>query len=153
MASAGTPTSNPLSRIALESPPWLAVALSIGGRIAGAALAVYIAQDQSYDRTQVFAIGLAILAALSLAGMLQLPLGLGGFVPALAAGTLFFAGAVLLDQAAGVLMLIAGAAAFAGVLMANHRDGADPGRGIGAFFFGLGVVFALVWIVKFTVEG
>lgn len=145
-----TGPSNPLSRIALEAPAAVGPVISIVARVIGAALVLYIATDQSYDRTQVFAVGLAVVALLSIVPM---PDGIGGFVSALAAGALFFGGALLWDQAAGVAMLVAGAVAWIGTLIANHRVGLEPGRGIGGFFFGLRLAVAGVAAILFTVEG
>lgn len=142
--------SNPLARIALEAPALFGPAISIGARGVGAALALYIAQDQSYDRTQVFAAGLVVVAVLSVVPM---PRGIGGFASALAAGALFFGGAMLWDQAAGIAMLIAGAAAACGALIANHRAGASPAAGVAGFFIGLGLDVAGVVAIALTVEG
>ncbi len=151
-APAHTEASNPLSRVALEAPAWLGPAISIGARVIGAALALYIAQDQSYDRTQVFAIGLAVVVALSL---LPMPRGIGAFAPALAAGALFFGGATLAGEtpAAGIAMLIAGAVATCGALIANRRAGAALAAGVAGFFIGLGLDIVGVVAIALTVEG
>ena len=144
--------SNPLSRIALEAPAALGPAISIGARVIGAALALYIAQDQSYDRTQAFAAGLVVIAALSIVPM---PRGIGGFAPALAAGALFFGGAALAREtpAAGVTILIAGATAACGALIANHRSGATPVAALIGFFAALPALIAAVALIALTVEG
>ena len=154
MMKAQTPSgaSNPLSRIALEAPGALGPAISIGARVVGSALALYIAQDQSYDRTQVFAIGIAVAALISL---VPLPRAIAVFVPALAAGALFFGGAALAGEtpAAGIAMLIAGAAAMCGALIVNQRAGASPAAGLASFFIGLGVDVAGVVAIALIVEG
>jgi hypothetical protein len=142
--------SNPLSRMAVEAPAMLGPALSIAARVAGAALAAYIASDQSYDRTRIFAIGVAALALISI---IQTPPAARVTLSALASGLLFFAGALLLDQAAGIGMLAAGAAAICGVLIGHHRGGGMPGEPIGGFFFGLGLTVLWVAVIIFTVEG
>lgn len=138
---------NPLSALALESPPVFGVALSIGGRVIAAALALYIAADQPYDPTQVFAIGLATIAMVSLAPM---PGGLGTWISGLAAGTLFFSAALLFEQAAGVGMLITSVAAMLGILVMTQRAGREAGTPLGAFFFGLGVTAAW-WSLTFLI--
>jgi hypothetical protein len=142
--------SNPLARVALESPAWFGAALSSGGRTAGAAIALYIATNQSYDRTQVFSAGLAVLAAASLAPSASI---LARFAPALAAGALFFGGAALATQAAGVAMLVAGVMAACGALIANHRAGLPPTNAIGGFFFGLAVTVGSVVLIALMIEG
>lgn len=142
--------ANPLATFALESPPVLGPALSIGGRIAGALLALYIAADQSYDPTQVFAVGLAVFAVASLA---PLPGGLATWISALAAGTLFFSAALLLEQVAGVMMIVAAVAAFGGIMIVTHRAARDVGSPLGAFFFGLGATVAWWSLTFFIVEG
>ena len=147
MASETRTDANPLAAFAADAPPALAGVLSVGGRIVGAAMAAYIAADQSYDLTQVFAIGLAVVAIASCAPM---PGGLGILLSGLAAGTLFFGASLLVDQAAGVGMLLAAVAAVAGVLMQAYRRGADPVSPLGAFFFGLGVTAAW-WSLTFLI--
>ena len=145
---AGTP--NPLARMALESPPMVGPAVSVIARLAGALLAAYIANDQVYDRTQVFATGVAAFVLISI---VPAPPPARVILASLACGVLFFAGALLLDQTAGIGMLVVGAAAIAGVLIANHRDGGMPATSIGGFFFGLGLTTIWLAVVIFTVEG
>ena len=128
----------------------LGVGLSIVARLAGAALAAYIASDQSYDRTQIFASGVGAFAAISI---VPPPPPARIMLAALASGALFFAGALVLDQSAGIGMMLAGAAAIVGVMIANHRNGGAPGTPIGGFFFGLGLVAVWVALIIFTVEG
>ena len=151
--------SNPLSRIALEAPAALGPAISIGARVIGAALALYIAQGQSYDRTQMFAAGLAADALLSI---VPLPRGIspgrvfgGGFVSALGAGALFFGGAVLAGEtpAAGITMLIAGAAAACGALMAGRRTEQTLAVALIGFFASLPALIAAVALIALAVEG
>ena len=144
--------SNPLARIALEAPAALGPAASIGARAVGAALALYIAQDQSYDRTQVFAIGLAVAALLSI---VPLPGPIGGFAAAVGAGALFFGGAALAGEApaAGVVMLVAGAAAAGGALMAVRRAEQTPLAALIGFFAALPLLIAAVALIALAVEG
>ncbi len=144
--------SNPLSRIALEAPGALGPAISIGARALGAALALYIAQDQSYDRTQVLAIGLAVAALLSI---VPLPGLIGGFAAAVAAGALFFGGASLAGEtpAAGIVMLVAGAAAMCGALMAVRRAEQTLLAALIAFFAALPVLISAVALIALAVEG
>src|SRR5262245_6063557 len=96
--------ANPLSAFAMDAPPALAPALSIGGRIIAAGLALYIANDQSYDRTQAVAVAVAIAVLLS---MLPLPRGVAAGIIGAAAGLLFFSGAALGKEvpALGIAMM------------------------------------------------
>ena len=150
MQKATNTASNPLSRIALESPPLLGVALSVIARLAGAALAAYIASDHTYDRTQIFASGVGAFVLISI---VPAPLPARVMLASLASGSLFFGGALLLDQAAGIGMTVAGAAAIVGVMIAHHRDGGMSAAPIGGFFFGLGLVAVWVALIIFTIEG
>ncbi len=145
-----TAASNPLARLALEAPPMLSILLSIGGRLAGTALAAYIASDQSYDPTQVFVTGVAAFALLTL---VPAPRGARVALSALASGVLFLGGALLVNQAAGVAMLIAGAAAVLGVLMSSRRAGGELTPPLGGFFAGFGLTALWVIAIIFTVEG
>jgi hypothetical protein len=128
----------------------LGPALSSGARLVGATLALYIASDQTYDRTQVFATG---AAAFALTSIVPAPPAARVTLAALASGLLFFAGALLLDQTAGIGMLVSGAIAITGLLIVNHRAGGSPAAPIGGFFFGLGLTIVWLAVVVLTVEG
>jgi hypothetical protein len=152
MTSRGEADANPLSRIALQTPPWAAQALSAGARLAGAALAIYVSTDESYDRTQVFVAG---LAALSIASLLPLRNPAAALVSALAGGLLVFAGAALAKEtpALGVALVVAGALAAMGALAVRHRQGETLIFGLVAFFVALPVMVAAVAAIAVLVEG
>jgi hypothetical protein len=150
MQPAPSGASNPLSRLALESPAMLGSVLSIGARLAGAVLAAYMASDQAYDRTQVFAAGIAASVLLTLvpaAAVARVTLS------SLASGVLFFAGAALLDQTAGIAMLLTGVFAIMGVLVVNHRADGAPAAPVGAFFLALALIVAWMAVIALTIEG
>jgi len=128
----------------------LGTALSIGGRLVAAVAALFVAADQTYDPTQVFAIG---LAAIAIARLAPLRGSLGTWITGLAAGTLFFGAALLIAQVAGILMLLAAIASIAGIVIVSHRAGSDLGSPLGAFFFGLGATVAWWSLTFFIVEG
>jgi len=150
--SVQTTVPSPLARVADATPPWLGPALSLGGRAAGAALAISIAGNETYDRTQIYAVGVALLAVASLlivrAPWLLLPLAEGA-----AAGVLFFSGAMLWSLTAGMLMSVAGVAALAGTLLKQRRAGHDPLPALVGFFGALGLSIAWVIVVALAVEG
>lgn len=136
----------PLTRLALALPAWLPAALSYGGRLAGTALALAVLLDQSYGRTRVLA---AALAATALLSLLPLPGRAGRWLPWLAAGMLFFGGALLAHLPAGIALIVAGALAAAGVAAGERRRG-EP-NGVAAFFAGLGLLLATVTLTVLLV--
>jgi len=142
--------ANPLAQAAESLPEGLALTVSVVARAAGAALALYVAFDQSYDRTQVVAVAIAVVAALSVVPVRG---NLGGWISVFACGALFFAGALLLDQTAGVGMGIAGAVGAVATLAGMHRSGKNAASAVGALFFSLGAVVALVFAVLLLIEG
>lgn len=150
--SAHEPAVNPLSRIALEAPPWAAPVLSAGGRVAGAAIAVYLAFDQSYDRTQVVCGGVALAALVTLVPLRGIA---GAAASAFGAGAIFFAGAALGEEApaAGIAMIVAGGAAMLGTLLAARREGDSPLAALGGFFAALPILVGAIAIVALAVEG
>jgi hypothetical protein len=152
MQHAPSSPTTPLARIALETPPALAVALSVGARLAGAVLAAYIAADESYDRTQVFATGVAALAVLSLVAERTVA---RSAVAAFAAGVLFFAGAAFLGQTAGAGagLLLAGVCTTAGALTVEQRDGRSLLLPVTAFFAALAVMVPAIALMALIVEG
>ncbi len=143
------PAANPLAQIVTAFPEGVARWVSVAARTFGAMCALYIAFDQSYDRTQVFCV--AIIAAM----LVTLPpvTRLAPFIAGLGAGILFFAGSMLWAQPAGIGMLIVGVIAIAATLIDTHQRNSDIGLPIGAFFFGLGATVAAVVIIALTVEG
>jgi hypothetical protein len=146
------PAANPLSRIALEAPGWVAPACSIGGRLAGAGVALFIVSDQSYDRTQVVA---AIIAVVAIGSLVPLPGAAGQVIAALGAGLLFFCGAAFTSEvpAAGAAMMTVAVVATAGLLMASSRHGRTPLWGLAGFFGALPVLVGIVASVALAVEG
>jgi hypothetical protein len=146
----GAAASNPLAGLALSAPAWLASSLSTAGRLLGLATAIFIAADQSYDPTQVFAGG---VGAIVLICFVPLRRTLGTAVAALGAGTLFFSASLLLGQGAGVAMMIFAVVAIIGSLMGARRDDEDLAWPAVAFFSGLALTFAWWSIVYIAFEG
>lgn len=150
MMGARSGTGTPIGRAVAAMPAWIDRVLSDGGRAAGALLAIAIAANQAHDRTQVFA---TVLAMLTAASFVPLPRAIAGVVVAAASGALFFAGAALWSQTAGIAITAAGAAAAAGVLSGAIRGGRSPGWPLAAFFGALGMVIAAVITIALAVEG
>lgn len=141
--------ANPLSSAALSLPSTVAAVVSIGGRLAGAALFVALAFDQSYDRTQVFA---PLVAAAVLVSCL--PLGrLAMWAAGLGSGMVFFAGTVFTHLEAGVLALCCGLIAGLGTLAWSvHKTGGAWPAAL-AFLAGVTPVVAAMVAIFFIVPG
>lgn len=143
--------ANPLSRVALSAPSWALTVASIGGRIAGAAIAVYVATSESYERTEVFAAAVAAIAIVTV-----LTRGRSGPVAgALAGGLTLFAGAALGKETpvAGLAMIASGAVAGLGAVAIGHRRGVNSIITVGAFFAALPLMVAGVAAMALIVEG
>jgi hypothetical protein len=147
---AGVGYDNPLARIADAVPLGVADGTSIAARAIGAAAALYIAFDQSYDPTQAFAAG---VIAVALASLIPVPAPWRTALAAFGAGVLFFGGALLLHEAAGVVMLVAGTVAAAATLVVGHRREDAVGPPIAAFFVAAGATIGWVAFILFMVEG
>ena len=142
---------NPLTRAALAMPPATGAVLSTGGRVAGVLLAIYVVTDQSYDRTQIFAAAIAVLALLSL--VVAAATNLRAWLMGLGASVVFFAGALFWAQDAGKAMLVVGAIAALGAVLDAHRSGRRIDAAISAFFVGAAVTVAAIAVIVLTVEG
>jgi hypothetical protein len=142
--------ANPLSAIAEAVPARAAILTSIAARLAGAALAAYIAYDETYDPTQVFASALAIAMLLSAAAELtatRIWSATGG------AGVLFFSGTMLTSVDGGVAILALGALAGAAALTAAYHERYAMLWPLAAFFIGGAATAAGVVLIILTVEG
>ena len=142
--------ANPLAQAAEVVPDGAGYALSIAARLAGALASLYIAIDQSYDRTQALAAGAAVIALLKL---VPLPPTASVWLSSLGAGVLFFGGSLLLGYEAGVVMLAAGAIGALAGLLQSHRGGNQLVAAVSAFFMGSGITAAGVALILFTIEG
>ena len=151
MSGPGAPSS-PLTRTAAAAPPWIGRSLAFAARAGGAALALTVAAGETYDGTQLFALGLAAAVAASLLAV-ALPARLAPLAEALAAGTLFFSGALLWSLGTGMAMTALGAAAIAGTLIATLRAGRDARPSILAFFAGLALTVGWAVVVIAVSEG
>lgn len=142
--------ANPLVRLAESVPARAALLASIALRLVGAAAALYLAFDQSYDPTQAMTIGIAVAVATSLA-----PVGRawGAWLSAFGSGAVFFGGALLLSEAAGLVMLISGALAGGAVVVAAHRDGSAVDVPVAGFFVAAAAAIGGIAIILFTIEG
>lgn len=141
---------NPLAQAAAVVPTELALWLGIAARVAGAGLAIIYAFDQSYDRTQVFTVVLAVLAVLSL---VPLRPSLETWAASLASGLLLFSGAVLAHEVAGVGMLVMGALGWIAAAHAAYRRGVPAGTAVSGLFLSAGATFGLIVLVLLLVEG
>ena len=141
--------ANPLAQFAASVPEGIAGWISVAARVVGAALALYIASDQSYDRTQILCAAIVALVLATLPPLTRM----APFIAGLGAGILFFSGALLWAQPAGIGMVVAGIVAVAATLIDTHHRDSDIGQPIGAFLFGLGATVAVVAIIILTVEG
>ena len=149
MSDEALSAANPLSRAALATQDGLDLVLSVAGRLVGAALAIYIAVDQTYNRTEVLAIGVAVVVLVTFAiGAVTK----SAWFPSLGASVLFFGGALLWFDTAGEAMVVAGPVAAVGSLIHTHRVGGRVDAPVSAFFVGCGLttigVLALLLAVK-----
>jgi hypothetical protein len=106
--------------------------------------------DQSYDRTQVFAPLIAVLAVASCA-----PVGprLAFWVAGLGSGLVFFAGTVLTHLDAGVGVLVAGLiAGLATAAWNTHREQTAWPAAV-SFLLAVAPLGAIMLGVFFTIEG
>jgi hypothetical protein len=133
-------------------PAWIAPALSAGGRIVGAALALYVAIDSTYDRTQVAATIFAIVALVSLLSLAREGL-IADIAAAAAAGVLFFGGAMLWSETPARGMPPAAALALLGVVMGAAAARRSTSLPVLAFFAGIAVDVAVLVLVALAVEG
>ena len=150
MSTRSETNANPLARAAEAVPDGAGYALSIGARVAGAVASLYIAIDQSYDRTEALAAGAAVIALLTL---VPLSPSASAWFSSLGAGVLFFGGSLLLSYEAGVVMLAAGAIGALAGLLQSHRSGNQPVAAVSAFFMGSAVTAAGVAVIILTIEG
>ena len=141
--------SNPLARFANAVPARAELALSVIARLLGALLAVGIAFDQSYDRTEVFA---PMVALLAVASCVPVPVRAAAWVAGAGAGVVFYAGMVLTHLGAGVAMASAGALAGAAAIAWSSRSEGTWSAAIG-FLAGSGIVAVLMLGIFFAVEG
>ena len=141
---------NPLETFAAAVPAPLALALSVGGRVTGAALAIAIALNESYDPTQAFAGLLAVAALLSVLGQAT---SLRHWLAGIGAGALFFGGSMLWSVDAGMAVLAAGTVACIGSLIAARHDDEAVIAPLLSFFAGGFVMAGTVVLVILTVEG
>lgn len=118
--------------------------------LAGVAAALFIAGNESYDETQVFASCVAVVALLTMA-----PVGgrLGGAWTVFGGALLFYAGALLFSVSLGPAMLVLGALAAVSALVTNHHRNGSPGLAVAALFAPLAAAVALVLAIVFAVGG
>lgn len=141
--------SNPLARFANTVPARAELGLSVIARLLGALLAVGITFDQSYDRTEVFA---PMVALIAVASCIPVPAKAAAWVAGAGSGVVFYAGMVLTHLGAGMGMAAAGAIAGAAAIAWSSRNGGTWGAAIG-FLAASGLVAALMLGIFFTVKG
>lgn len=150
MEAAPRATGNPLAQAAAAMPTQFALWLGLAARLAGAGFALFYAFDQSYDRTQVFTVILAVLAVFSL---IPLRPSLEAWTVSLASGLLFFSGAVLAHEPVGVGMLLAGALGWVSAASLAYRRALPAGSAVSGLFISSGITFGLIVLVVLSVEG
>ena len=140
---------NALSTVANAISERSALIVSLLARIVGASGALYIASDQSYDRTQAFCVLLAVLAV---ASAYPYRGTVGAVLGGIGAGLLFFGGAALFEQTTGVVLVVVGIVAAGATVVTAYRADKLAAFVIG-FFCGAAVIVALVVAIALLVEG
>jgi hypothetical protein len=125
------------------------MALSMASRVAGAALALGIAADQSYDRTQVLTVVIAVLVLATLAPLPRGQLWAAG----IGAGLLFFGGTNLSHLTPGAAMMAMGALGGLAALGWEYRRSGLVGSSVSGFFLGSGLSFLLILGDVLLIEG
>ena len=142
------PAADPIARVAVSSPAWLGRALTVAGRLAGAAFAVLFAlESESYERT----VGLtAAVAAITLVTLVPVGGRLLSRLQWLAAGLLVFSGALLVYHHRGWLMIAAGAVTVVGAALEDRRLGQRSS--VAFFYLAFVVTAAIVAVTVFMLE-
>jgi hypothetical protein len=141
---------NPLERTRDVVTSGVARAASLTGRVAAAAIAISVAFDQSYDRTQVFTVALAVVL---LASLVPIPERVGAWTSPFACALVLFAGAMLFNVGAGWALVPLGAAAGAAEAVTPRTPSRVFVRAIAAVVVGCGVTVAAVAVIALLVEG
>ena len=164
MQSALTPAraANPLARFAERVPSAPAFAISVTLRVVGAAFALYYALDQDrlfpsrhFPRTWVFTSVIAGVALLSIVPWARLLPRLRRMEPWLGAfgcGVLVFGGANLAHKGTGLVVLLAGIAAWAAYTVVAHQRG-GAASAVSGLLMGSLTSFLLVGICVLAVGG
>jgi hypothetical protein len=136
---------NPLARLADSVPAGAALAITVAARLVGAAAAIYYAYDQDtifperhFPRTWVFVVVISAVALLSAVPTLRPRAHLvWRLVAAAGAGALVFGGANLAQRPSGVVVLIAGIAAWLSYAALAYQRERSPERAIYGLALGL----------------
>ncbi|MGD9893966.1 MAG: hypothetical protein AB7R89_09570 [Dehalococcoidia bacterium] len=139
---------NPFTRLARSLPAGFGAIAALVARAAGAALAIAVAVEQSYDGTRIFA---ATIAALVLISCLPFPSRLRGRTPWLGAALVFFGGALLAHFPAGMLMVFCGALAAIGTAIDEQQRG--HWSHVLTFFAGFALTIAIAVATILSIEG
>jgi hypothetical protein len=141
--------ANPLARMAGAITARTEAGLSVIARLAGAALALGIGVEQSYDRTEVFTPLVALMAIMS---CIPIEGRVGALFAGAGSGVVFYAGMVLTHLGAGIGMAAAGAVAGLAAIAWSSRAGGTWPAAIG-FLASAGLVAAVMLGIFFTVGG
>ena len=142
--------ATPLERLANAAPSGVVPIIAVAASLAATAIAAFIAVNQSYDETQVFA------ACVAIVGLLTALPGRGAMLRAwnvFGAAMLTFAGALLFNVSIGPLLLLAGAVALSCELIANQKRGGSIGQAVIAIAVAMPAITALVVASVFVVGG
>lgn len=141
---------NPLERAAVAFSLGTVMAVAVVARLAAVALALFVAFDESYDETQVFAVAIAVVG---LATAAPLRSRTGGALAVFGAAMLLYAGALLFNVSVGPLLLLAGGVATLAALAENHQRHATGLLPVAALLVAMGAITALVLVIVFAVGG
>ncbi len=139
---------NPIARFAESVPALRAHGVARGARLLAVITALFIAVTQSYDGTQVFALALAVVL---LATVAPAPPRVAQFIRSIGGGIAFFAGAILLSQGAGILLLLLGLLATLAQGIAGYHAGRLSSV-VAGFFAAAPVTGGLVALIVLAVE-
>ena len=141
---------NPLERLAGSIPAGAATLVAALAVLAAVALALFVALNETYDETQVFAAGVAIIGLSTVAPVRG---KVGGTWMVFGDAMLLYAGAFLFHVSVGPALLVAGGIATAAALVANHHHERGAWLAVAGLFAAMGAITALVIVVVFVVGG
>ncbi len=151
MQLSGTAQSaNPLQRAADRVGAQAAIFVYAVALLGAAALCLFVAFDETYDETQVFAV---TVAALGVLGLATIPGRRAAAARVFTAAMLCYAGALLFYVSIGPAILIVGGAAVIAAFVINRHHRASLAPQVGAVFAAMGGITGLVLLIVLVVGG
>lgn len=141
---------NPLERAALAFPLGAITLVALVAKLVAVAFALFVAFDESYDETQVFAVAIAVVGVVSLAPVRTRA---GGALAVFGAAMLLYAGALLFNVSVGPLLMLVGAVATLAALAGNHQRHGTGLLPVATLLVAMGAITALVLAIVFAVGG